>query len=541
MVIITTVGTSLLTNIIKNEISNKECFKIDTLTQTHKKKISDGNIGLKELNNYSDEFNMFINGLENPIEKYSKYKKDEKYELNINASAEIKSICKIANGEQATVYLLATDTFMSEFAAEKIKETLNKEEYKLGVKFEKEKHKINGLKIDNSDEFQQSGFEKLIGAIDEIYAQHKKDNVILNISGGYKALIPFLTIYGQLKSLTINYIYEESNQLIEIQPLPISFKYEEVSTQAIFLKKEFFKLLKEQVKLLNSLIFENTFKINQNKISYTDKPENIIKNSKIINSLEELKEKKNTLDKVNRLIINLKNNKLIDIDNKDELYITPVGILFRNYANDKISGEFGHIIETKISEKIENENDLKTKLCINEIIEIKQSYKKIKGKFYINNGIFQLGKSTENDIKNIDIGDIDIWIKHKNKATIIEVKAYSETLGFINEKDTDSDYFYKIKARVLKTKDFLREQNDNRKIEYIFLVYKIMFDELHDDFEMSLNEIKQYFTDKFANCSYLKYFTFKFNVVKLSTPLAEFNYNKLKDFENVNFNLINRF
>ena len=543
MKIISTVGTSIYTNIYKREVrklfaKNELEHIFNAFEELEDQDLPSKDYKLIDFGNLEENTTRFwLSG----ILKENNNWKLRPNSYNSNASAEIKSIKEIigeTSYNSVKLYLLTTDTAISFSAAHLIKKYFS--EIEKCIKSENiYVEPIEGINLKDADAFQTAGFEKLIGAIDKIY--NKKETTILNISGGYKALIPFLTIYAQLKGLPINYIYEESNKLIDIQALPLSFKYEDILTQAIFLKKEYLVVINKNLKLLNNLILENTLRINQDKISYTGKPELIVNNSQFINSTDELIEKRNSLNEIYKLTRKLKNNKLIDDENNNRnYYITPVGILFKNYANDKISGEFGHIIENKIVEKINNEINFKKQFNVSNIIEIIPSYKKVEGKFHLKNGEFQLGSTADKSTKNIDIGDIDIWLKTENTTKIFEIKAYKETLGFNDNINSDTDYFYKIKARVLQTKEFLKKQGDNKKIEYIFLVYKILFDELNDDFIKNLDDIKNYFTTKFKNDSELTNFTFKFKVITLSTSLSEFNYNKFKEIQNVTFDFCNQ-
>jgi CRISPR locus-related DNA-binding protein len=122
---------------------------------------------------------------------------------------------------------------MSAYAAEQIAEHLNNKN-KLTVV---NRGRISNLKIDAPKEFEQSGFEELIKMLDSIRQSHEDDEVILNISGGYKALIPFLTIYAQLKSLAIKYIYENSEEVISIGNAPLDFDWEIVEQNYFALEK----------------------------------------------------------------------------------------------------------------------------------------------------------------------------------------------------------------------------------------------------------------------------------------------------------------
>ncbi|MDY6991414.1 MAG: hypothetical protein SVR94_02245, partial [Pseudomonadota bacterium] len=48
------------------------------------------------------------------------------------------------------------------------------------------------------------------------------DNAVINITGGYKAMIPYLTILGQVNKVPVRYIFEDTDTLIEIPLLPLT-------------------------------------------------------------------------------------------------------------------------------------------------------------------------------------------------------------------------------------------------------------------------------------------------------------------------------
>jgi len=122
---------------------------------------------------------------------------------------------------------------MSEYAAEQITNQLNGKNGLTVIN----KGRVSNLKIDAPKKFEQSGFEELINMLDSIRQEHQDDEVILNISGGYKALIPFLTIYAQLKSLSIKYIYENSDEVISIGNTPLDFDWEIIEQNYFALEK----------------------------------------------------------------------------------------------------------------------------------------------------------------------------------------------------------------------------------------------------------------------------------------------------------------
>jgi CRISPR/Cas system-associated protein Csm6 len=215
MVIISTVGTSLLTNLLKTEVRKSFGFDIG---ETTSEKITSGVI-----NKIPVQIEAHINQW---IEGNEKFPVDNIYKINKNSCAEIKSILAIASEKPATIHLLCTDTFASYFSGEKIQKALNRKN-DLTVKLH---DRITGLSLTDKTKFETTGIDSLIGVLDEIYKNAnekntKNEDIILNISGGYKALIPIMTIIGQIKKSPIKYIYEDSEELIEIQPTALEFDW----------------------------------------------------------------------------------------------------------------------------------------------------------------------------------------------------------------------------------------------------------------------------------------------------------------------------
>jgi hypothetical protein len=64
--------------------------------------------------------------------------------------------------------------------------------------------------------------------INEIYkiAGGYWGNVIINITGGYKATVPYLTILGQVNKCPIYYIFEDTDATIKIPYVPIDIKWD---------------------------------------------------------------------------------------------------------------------------------------------------------------------------------------------------------------------------------------------------------------------------------------------------------------------------
>lgn len=83
---------------------------------------------------------------------------------------------------------------------------------------------IPDLQVNDPRQFQTTGFSNLLTAINAIAG---KDNPLLNISGGYKATIPILTIMGQIYGYPLRYTHQDNKegQIIGLEKLPVAFDY----------------------------------------------------------------------------------------------------------------------------------------------------------------------------------------------------------------------------------------------------------------------------------------------------------------------------
>lgn len=144
---------------------------------------------------------------------------------SMDISAEVKSINKIKGylKEGVDVYLIATDTIVSCVAADIIKDLLLADGF--NVFFEPKIDVIKGLQVKDKGLFINDGLINLIRRIDAISAGYY-GNVAFNISGGYKANIPYITIMAQINGCNIYYIFEDTEELISIPAVPINIDTE---------------------------------------------------------------------------------------------------------------------------------------------------------------------------------------------------------------------------------------------------------------------------------------------------------------------------
>jgi putative CRISPR-associated protein (TIGR02619 family) len=183
--IITTTGTSLLTNVareLKKDVSS--------LTDTDSVTVTDN-----ELKDF--------------------FKKVEP----TKASAEIHSLLKIAPKLDDEVVLLYTSTKEGEWCAKEVEQYLQKKQNLSNIR-------LRQLSLDyNEAEFERRGLRELVNIlVEEISnAQRRQRDVIINATGGFKAEIAYTTMVGMVFQVPVKYIYQQFKQLITFPSLPIAW------------------------------------------------------------------------------------------------------------------------------------------------------------------------------------------------------------------------------------------------------------------------------------------------------------------------------
>ncbi|NLC11745.1 MAG: putative CRISPR-associated protein [Firmicutes bacterium] len=209
--LITLVGTSLFRNYLETNSDIKRYWEV----------IKDGE-GRNRTIDAWDEFSEEIERIRKPVLKWAKN--------NYNASAEIKSTLSIQSEvrDDLEVYLLATDTLDSRLASQIIKEVLD------GYKSEDGKvinvasiKTVRGLQVFNRSKLEKEGLTNLVDEIYKILEYYSPDeqNVLLNITGGYKCVVPYLTILAQINQAPLYYIFDETEELIRIPQTPLDIDW----------------------------------------------------------------------------------------------------------------------------------------------------------------------------------------------------------------------------------------------------------------------------------------------------------------------------
>lgn len=143
-------------------------------------------------------------------------------------SAELQSLdqLRIESNDQLEVYLIKTDTILSELAAEIIAENkvLQKTRFRNIAP-------IADLDVEHFSEFEDKGLNNLIDQLYQLIepdlekTMHGLQEWIINITGGYKGVIPFLTLFGQMNGIRMTYLHEKSKALIIIPQKPIGYDF----------------------------------------------------------------------------------------------------------------------------------------------------------------------------------------------------------------------------------------------------------------------------------------------------------------------------
>jgi putative CRISPR-associated protein (TIGR02619 family) len=91
---------------------------------------------------------------------------------------------------------------------------------------------IEGLQVTDAARFRRVGVQRLFQSIQGICDQvagNTGHEVILNATGGFKSVVPYITLYGLLQSLKVVYIFEQSKALLYLPPAPIQYGNERIS------------------------------------------------------------------------------------------------------------------------------------------------------------------------------------------------------------------------------------------------------------------------------------------------------------------------
>lgn len=140
--------------------------------------------------------------------------------LKNKLSAEIHSLVRIGINNQDKIILLASSTNDGYCCAIAVEKYLKYYWNDIYVKTEK----VLGLQVYDTELFRTKGVVEFVRLVLKEVDSYDTSTIILNPTGGFKALVPYTVLLGMLKGIKCDYIFEQSTTLLELPPLPVEFK-----------------------------------------------------------------------------------------------------------------------------------------------------------------------------------------------------------------------------------------------------------------------------------------------------------------------------
>lgn len=194
------------------------------------------------------EYNEEIRRITDIKKKITEWINKKKLKEKEDISAEVKSLVKLKEElkEKLEIYLLCSDTLLSIVAGEIIEEFIKDNEEVLNTQADcVKKEVIKNLQVSDREKF-EDGMNRLVNKMYEISSDFW-ENVVVNITGGFKATIPFLTILSQVNKCPVYYIFEKTDVLIKIPNIPINVNWNVFEEH----EKLFLDIEKEGIKKLS--------------------------------------------------------------------------------------------------------------------------------------------------------------------------------------------------------------------------------------------------------------------------------------------------
>jgi putative CRISPR-associated protein (TIGR02619 family) len=138
--------------------------------------------------------------------------------------AELNTLESIGVNNGDRIVLLTSDNAQGRVCSEMIKKVII-DAYGLN-EAQVEVRRIEGLQVHNAKTLREQGLKNLVKVALEYLANEEiiySYNVIINPIGGFKGIVPFLTILGMLYGKQTVYMFEYADELITLPPLPFSF------------------------------------------------------------------------------------------------------------------------------------------------------------------------------------------------------------------------------------------------------------------------------------------------------------------------------
>jgi putative CRISPR-associated protein (TIGR02619 family) len=195
-VVISTTGTSILPGFF-NERKNKELLRRAGQSETDKAKL---------VKRAGDIFCARVKDL-----------KDRKLDIE-GMSAEINCLSKIGIEPGDFLYFLVTETLDGKICGDLVADFCRGH-----FRAECFVENVPGLQVHDARLFEREGLNNFLNQVLDIRARRQGYEIILNPTGGFKAVVPYTTLLGLVFGLSSYYIFEHSGQVIRLPAAPIEF------------------------------------------------------------------------------------------------------------------------------------------------------------------------------------------------------------------------------------------------------------------------------------------------------------------------------
>lgn len=130
-----------------------------------------------------------------------------------DTSAEIKSLVKMGVSAEDRVVLIASDTVDGKLCAELVATFLRERAICSDITIKS----MTGLQAKDGQLFQREGLKNLLAYL--VSLEHEE--IILNPTGGFKSVVPYMALIGMLFNKPVRYIHEDSNDVITLANVPV--------------------------------------------------------------------------------------------------------------------------------------------------------------------------------------------------------------------------------------------------------------------------------------------------------------------------------
>jgi putative CRISPR-associated protein (TIGR02619 family) len=140
-------------------------------------------------------------------------------DLRQRLSAEVHSLVRLGLNAADRVVLFFSDTPDGEVCARLVEAYLRQ---RLGMAAEAlSRERVAGLQVDDAVRFRREGVPNYFRLALRAGERQGWYDVVLNPTGGYKALVSYTTLLGMMFGVPVCYIFDNGRELLRLPPLPV--------------------------------------------------------------------------------------------------------------------------------------------------------------------------------------------------------------------------------------------------------------------------------------------------------------------------------